>query len=289
VGSVTPAPRLNAIAGTNVFGTTNNGPTQDAQDINSSYHSLQLSAEKRMSHGLTILGSYTWSKSIDDLPNGGGVADIGADTVSTRPWDDPLRHQFDRGPSDFDHTHRFVASYVWQLPGLSGENGLLRHLFGSWELGGVVQAQTGRPFVVVSGVNNSGTGIGQDRANLIGNPYGPGACVAAKITTSSCVDWLNRASFQSNSSGAFGNIGKGSFRLPGSYTWDMGLSKNFSLTERLKLQFRAEFFNVFNRANFMDDSASLTNFQKVSSAGNFGAIQQAAEPRIGQLALKILF
>src|SRR5207245_5992615 len=112
VGSVTPSPRLNAIAGTNVFGTTNNGPTQDAQDINSSYHSLQLSAEKRMSHALTILGSYTWSKSIDDLPNGGGVADIGADTVSARPWDDPLRHQFDRGPSDFDHTHRFVASYV---------------------------------------------------------------------------------------------------------------------------------------------------------------------------------
>src|SRR6266705_1133709 len=116
VGSVTLSPRLNAIAGTNVFGTTNNGPTQDAQDINSFYHSLQLSAEKRMSHGLTILGNYTWSKSIDDLPNGGGVADVGADTVSPRPWDDPLRHQFDRGPSDFDHTHRFVASYVWQLP-----------------------------------------------------------------------------------------------------------------------------------------------------------------------------
>ncbi len=71
-------PRLNAIAGPNVFGTTNNGPTQDSQDINSFYHSLQLSAEKRMSRGLTILGSYTWSKSIDDLPNGGGVADIGA-------------------------------------------------------------------------------------------------------------------------------------------------------------------------------------------------------------------
>jgi hypothetical protein len=217
------------------------------------------------------------------------VADIGADTVSARLWDDPLRHQFDRGPSDFDHTHRFVASYVWQLPGLSGENGLLRQLFGSWELGGVISAQTGRPFVVVSGVNNSGTGIGQDRGNLIGNPYGPGACAAANITAASCVDWLNRASFQANALGTFGNIGKGSFRLPGSYTWDMGLSKNFSLTERLKLQFRAEFFNVFNRANFMDDSASLTNFQKVSSANSFGAIQQAAEPRIGQLALKILF
>src|SRR6266700_3601000 len=290
VGSVTPSPRLNAIAGTaNVFGTTNNGPTQDLQDINSFYHSLQLSAEKRMSHGLTILGNYTWSKSIDDLPNGGGVADVGADTVSPRPWDDLVRHQFDRGPSDFDHTHRFVASYVWQLPGLSKTKGVLRQVFGGWQLGGVVSAQTGRPFTVLSGVNNSGTGIGQDRANLIGAPYGPGACVAAKITTTSCVDWLNRASFQSNGSATFGNIGKGSFRLPGSYSWDMGLSKNFSFTERMKLQFRAEFFNVFNRPNFMDVSASLTNFQKLSSANSFGAIQQAADPRIGHLALKLFF
>ena len=282
-------PRLNAIAGPNVFGTTNNGPTQDAQDVNSNYHSLQLSAEKRMTHGLTILANYTWSKSIDDLPNGGGVADVGADTVSARPWDDPLRHQFDRGPSDFDHTHRFVASYVWQLPGLSRANGLLRQAFGGWELGGVVSAQTGRPFVVVSGINNSGTGIGQDRANLIGNAYSPGACAAAKITTKSCVDWLNPASFQQNASRTFGNIGKGSFRLPGSFTWDIGLSKNFSFTERWKLQFRAEFFNVFNRANFLDDTASLTNFQKLSSTNNFGAIQQAADPRIGQLALKLFF
>jgi len=285
-------PRLNAIAGSNVFGTTNNGPTQDAQDINSFYHSLQLSAEKRMSHSLTILGSYTWSKSIDDLPNGGGVADIGADTVSARPWDDPLRHQFDRGPSDFDHTHRFVASYVWQLPGLSAANRMLRQVFGSWEFGGVVSAQTGRPFTILSGasgVNSSGTGIGQDRANLVNDPYGSGACVAAKITTKPCVDWLNPASFQTNPSGTFGNIGKGSIRLPGAFTWDMDVVKNFSFTERWKLQFRAEFFNAFNRANFMDDSASLTNFQKLSSTNNFGAIQQAADPRIGQLALKLFF
>ena len=278
-------PRLNAIAGPNVFATTNNGPTQAALDINSVYHSLQLSAEKRMSHGLTILGNYTWSKSIDDLPNGGGVADVGADTVSARPWDDPLRHQFDRGPSDFDHTHRFVASYVWQLPGLSSANGLLRRTLGEWQLSGLVSAQTGRPFLVVSGNNNSGTQIGQDRANLVGNPYGSGAC--AKITTS-CVSWLNPASFQQNPSGTFGNIGKGSFRLPGSYAWDMGLFKNFSLTERWKLQFRAEFFNVFNRANFTTDSTSLTNFQKVT-ASSFGAVQEAADPRIGQLALKLFF
>ena len=77
--------------------------------------------------------------------------------------------------------------------------------------------------------------------------------------------------------------------MPGAFTWDMGLSKNFSFTERWKLQFRAEFFNAFNRANFMDDSASLTNFQKLSSTNSFGAIQQAADPRIGQLALKLFF
>ncbi len=328
-------PRLNAIAGKNVFGTTNSGPTQDSQDINSIYHSLQLSVEKRMSRGLTILGNYTYSKSIDDLPNGGGVADIGADTVSPRPWDDPLRHQFDRGLSDFDHTHRFVASYVWQLPELSGANGLVRHVFGGWQFGGLVSAQTGRPLTLLSGANGSGTGIGQDRALLCtglnpnasnappnnvstdpcvqgSRPYAPGACAAAKITTTSCVDWLNPLAFEPTTvadplkpdpknpgkfllknnpilGGLFGNVGKGSFRLPGAFTWDMGLSKNFSFTERWRLQFRAEFFNVFNRANFMDDGASLTNFQKLSSTNNFGAIQQAADPRIGQLALKLFF
>ena len=313
-------PRLNAIAGAKVFGTTNNGPTQDSQDINSSYHSLQLSVEKRMSHGLTILGNYTWSKSIDDLPNGGGVTDIGADTVSARPWDDPLRHQLDRGPSDFDHTHRFVGSYVWQLPVFSKAHGVTRQVFGGWELGGVVSAQTGRPFTVLQGINASGTGIGQDRGTFCtgagvaqdpcvagANPYAGGACAAAGITTS-CVDWLNPLAFEPgtvkvpdpNNPGkfltinnavilrTFGNVGKGRFRLPSSFTWDSGLSKNFSFTERLKLQFRAEFFNVLNHANFMGDS-SITNFQKLSSTSNFGAIQQAADPRIGQLALKLFF
>ena len=102
---------------------------QDSQDINSNYHSLQVSAEKRMTHSLTILGSYTWSKSIDDLPAGEGVT--GFDTAfSARPWDDPLRHQFDRGPSDFDHTHRFVSSFVWELPGFSGSKSFLHHAFG---------------------------------------------------------------------------------------------------------------------------------------------------------------
>jgi len=269
---------------------------QDSQDINSTYHSLQLSAEKRMTHGLTILGSYTWSKSIDDLPAGAGVT--GFDTFSARPWDDPLRHQFDRGPSDFDHTHRFVSSFVWELPGFSGSRGFLHHAFGGWQYSGLVAAQTGRPFTVLQGAELSGTGLGQDRGTLLAgvSPYGNAQCG----TTPACVSWLNKAAFATTAAtvGTYGRTGKNAFRMPGKYNWDMGLSKNFTFTERWRLQFRAEFFNVFNRVNFFDEEVasgagtqpSITNFQRLS-AGAFGTFRagQVGDPRIGQLALKVFF
>lgn len=274
--------RLNLIAGYSAFSTVQ----QDLQDINSTYHSLQLSAEKRMSRGLTILTNYTWSKSIDDLPPGAGVT--GFDTSSARPWDDPLRHQFDYGPSEFDHTHRFVASYVWELPRLGAARSLVRHTLGGWQLSGLVQAQTGRPLTVLSGVDNSRTGIGQDRAVFVGDPYGPGACARAGITAP-CKDRLNPASFAPNAVNTFGNVGKGSLRFPGFYAWDMGLSKNFNFTERWKLQFRAEFFNVFNRVNFLDDEGTVNSFSRLSTTRQFGALQQGGAPRIGQLALKLFF
>ena len=286
--------RLNTIVASlgitpsNLFGTVQ----QDAQDINSSYNSLQLSLEKRMTHGLTILGNYTWSKSIDDLAPGAGVT--GFDNSSARPWDDPLRHQFDRGPSEFDHTHRFVASFVWEIPSFSASNGFLHRALGGWQYSGVVSAQTGRPFTVLQGAELSGTQLGSDRGTLIAgvNPYLSGACP----TTAGCVSWLNKAAFASTAAslGTYGTTGKNAFRMPGYYDWDMGLFKNFTFTERWKLQFRAEFFNVFNRANFFDEGIAsqpnLGNFQKLngSTFGQFRA-GQVGDPRIGQLALKIFF
>ena len=93
-----------------------------------------------------------------------------------------------------------------------------------------------------------------------------------------------------NPAGTFGNVGKGSLRYPGYYDWDMGLGKNFKLTERIGMQFRAEFFNVFNRVNFDESSVSGTgNFLKLNSGGNFGALRSATDPRIGQLGLKLNF
>ncbi|MBS1787743.1 MAG: TonB-dependent receptor [Acidobacteria bacterium] len=283
--NLNPAPvgggnrRLNAIAGSPLFSDIQ----QDSQDVNSSYNSLQLSGERRLAGGLTILGSYTWAKSIDTLPPGAGVT--GFDTYSARPWDDPLRHPFDRGPSEFDHTHRFVGSYVWQLPKLGNSMALVRGLLGEWQLSGLVSAQTGRPITVLSGVNNSGTGIGQDRANIVGPAYGSGACAGS---TKACKDWLALPSFVNNPVGTFGTLGKGSLRFPGSFNWDMAFTKTFSFTERYKLQFRAEFFNIFNHVNF-DEGIAAGNFAKLSSKGNFGALNQATDPRIGQLALKLFF
>lgn len=254
-------------------------------DINSSYHSLQLTTERR-AKALTLTASYTWSKSIDDLPPGQGLYGFDG-TFSARPWDDPLRHAFDRGPSEFDHTHRFVSSFVYQLPMLAASNGFVNNVLGGWQFSGLVSAQTGRPITLLSGNDNSHTQLGQDRPNIIGNAYGSGACTGATIA---CRDWLNPASFVQNPAGTFGNVGKGSLRYPGYYNWDMGLGKSFKFTERVGLQFRAEFFNVFNRVNFSEDAVSGTgNFLKQSSKGNFGALKSAQDPRIGQLGLKLSF
>jgi hypothetical protein len=286
--------RLNTIVASlgitpsNLFGQVQ----QDTQDINSSYHSLQVSIEKRMTKGLTILGNYTFSKSIDDLPAGAGVT--GFDTYSARPWDDPLRHQFDRGPSEFDHTHRFVASFVYDLPGFKAANAVVRQMFGGWEYSGVVSAQTGRPFTVLQGAELSGTQIGNDRGTVVAgaDPYGKDQCG----TTPLCVSWLNKASFATTAAslGTYGTSGKNAFRMPGKYNWDMGLFKNFAVKERWRIQFRAEFFNVFNRANFFDEDIptqpNLGNFQKLNG-GSFGTFRagQVGDPRIGQLALKLFF
>src|SRR5262245_10532849 len=135
----------------------------------------------------------------------------------------PGRHDMDYGPSIFNRTHRFVASYIWSLPTVSRGSGFLRSLMDGWQLTGVTTAQTGAPVTVVAGVDRSQTGLNADRAVLTGSPYGGRACGS----TSPCVNYLDPAAFQLPPIGTFGTIRKGSLRAPGYFNSDVGVFKNF--------------------------------------------------------------
>jgi hypothetical protein len=139
---------------------------------------------------------------------------------------------------------------------------------------------SGDPLTILSGIDDSKTGLGEDRAIQVGPPKGGNSCAGI---TSFCVNFLNPSSFTTNTVlGTYGDVGKGAYTGPDLIDWDMGIFKNFRLTERFKLQFRAEFFNIFNRANLLDPGAN-------KSAGGFGSIQSASDPRIAQFALKLSF
>jgi Carboxypeptidase regulatory-like domain len=254
--------------------------SMDSQSINTSYNSLQLTLQKRFSRGLSVLANYTYSKSLDDLPVGALVRQGpgGSGSASPIPWNMAGRHQFDRGPSVFDHTHILAVSYVWDLPKWSGAGPVVRHVFGNWELSGIVSARSGDPVTILAAGNPSQTGLGGERAVQVGNPFGAKACG----NSAPCVNDLNPSSFQLPATGTVGTLGKGTVRGPGFFNWDMGIFKNIPLSERCRLQFRAEFFNIFNRTNFDDPHSTL-------GAAGFGSILGSADPRIGQLALKILF
>jgi hypothetical protein len=252
--------------------------TEADQSGNSNYNSLQVSLEKRFSRNISFSTNYTWAKSLDNVAqnyNATGPADGGSFTL---PWYFPNSNLLDRGPSDFDHQHRFVASWVWQSPRLDKMNAALRAVAGDWQLSGVFQAQSGGPLTILAGQDRSQTNLGRDRATISGEPYGSGACKNA----APCVDYLNPASFGLPAVGTFGTLGKGVFRGPGLANVDVGLFKNFPVRERLRFQFRAEFFNLFNRVNLNDPTNSV-------AAGGFGSIRGSRDPRIGQLALKLYF
>jgi hypothetical protein len=255
----------------------------------SNYHSLQVTLDKRFSHGLTVLTSYTWSRSMDDVPPGATLQSNSRGSFS-EPIYVPGFNQFEYGPSDFDYKHRLVASYVWQLPWLKRSPLLVRTIVGGWAWSGIVSLQSGDAETAYAGLDISATN-GRDRAVVTGDLTGGNACNGM----AHCVNWFNPGAFSlplpavgtaaavyASYPFKYGNAGKGSLRGPGSFNWDMGIFKNFALKERLKLQFRAEAFNALNHVNFSDPGTTI------SSTG-FGAIQSANPARIGQLALKLAF
>jgi hypothetical protein len=250
-----------------------------AQDsVSSNYHSLQAKLDKRFSHGLSFLTSYTWSHSIDGASVFFGS---GANATTIFPQDN-YNLAAERGSSDFDMRHRLSFSLNYEIPALRS---LPTPLGKGWELGAILTLQTGQPFSVLTGQGLSGTGLGNDRPNVIADPNAGPRTVQ---------QWFNTSAFVPNDPLTFGNAGRNIVSGPGYRDFDFSLLKNTKIGERMNVQFRAEFFNVVNHPSF-----ALPN--NILAAPNFGALFQTPDaaqnnvglgsggPRLLQLALKLSF
>jgi predicted porin len=255
--------------------------------VNSNYKSLQTRLEKRFSKGLSALVSYTWGQALTGAPDhistsGGGP---GFDTGVFREPQDGNNLRAEYGPSEFDITHRLVASYVWELPFGNGRRfgkdwtGATEFLLGGWQLTGINVAQSGLALTATlagSSVLNLG-GERRARPNLVGNPVLP----ESERTLNR---YFNTDAFAAFSPGtqAFGNSGIGIMRGPGYVNFDFTLAKNFRLSDHRSIQFRTELFNALNHPNF-----GPPNLQRESTG--FGQILTAGNGRIIQFGLKFYF
>jgi len=152
---------------------------------------------------------------------------------------------------------------------------------GGWQVSGITSGRSGTQLTVAAGADRSLTAIGRDRADLAPGQdvYTSGGC--ASVATP-CFSYLNLKAFATPALGSFGNLGKGVLRGPGSYNFDVSLSKNFTIRENISARFRAEAFNALNHMSLGDPTASL-------SGAGFGTIRSGSAPRVIQLALKIVF
>jgi hypothetical protein len=244
--------------------------TQYQSTAKSSFNAVELKVDKRLSHGLNGLVSYTFSHSIDDA-------------LSSNPQNSRnVSAEF--GNSSFDVSQRLVVSGLYQLPfGRNGEwlkSGPASWIVGGWAYSTIFSTQTGQYLTPVYSGNVSNTYNNADRPNLVGNPN------AGPKTTA---QWFNTAAFAKPAADTFGNAGRNIIEGPGYTDVDATLSRTFPLPRESNLQFRAEFFNVlnhpqFNPPNVTADSAS---FGVISSAE--GSSGTAESPRQIQFALRITY
>ncbi|MCA1652198.1 MAG: TonB-dependent receptor [Acidobacteria bacterium] len=253
----------------------------------SSYNSLQVRLEKRFTKGLTGMLSYTLGEALTDAPDhistsGGGA---GIDTGVFREPQDGNNLAAEYGPSEFDIRHRFVASYIWELPFGHGRrfgsnwNAPMDFIFGGWQITGINVLQSGLALTATLGgatVLNLG-GERRARPNLVGDPELP-------ESERTLQRWFNTNAFSAFSPApqAFGNAGVGIMRGPGLANFDFTLAKDFRVSDRRRVQFRTELFNAFNRPNF-----GPPNIARDSSG--FGQILTAGNARIIQFGLKFYF
>jgi hypothetical protein len=268
---------------------------------NSDYNSLQATINKRLSHGLQILAAYTFSKSIDTAGDSLGSAAFGAygsPVFGQQVFNDQHNLAAQRGPSDFDRTHRFVLSYTWTLPQPVNGNRLLS----GWAFSGVVTLQSGLPFSIYDSA--AGTLFGPATTFTTGS-LAPGATVQDAIkngnVSSRVNQFFNTSAFVpatlihagglidgqfpvSGDGTIFGSLGRNILRGPDQHNFDAALIKRTKLTEQVGVVFRWEVFNILNHPNFANPASN------VSSPSTFGKISaMSVNPRIMQYGLKLEF
>ncbi|MEZ5361737.1 MAG: TonB-dependent receptor [Bryobacterales bacterium] len=238
---------------------------------NAHYDSLQASFRQRLAHGFTINGSYTFSKSIDeisdDIFNPTAVALVNSNN-----------RRLDRGASSFNAPHIFVLSYLWDLPQTQRFGWVGKQVINGWQMSGITRFDAGSPITITAGSDTNLDGNANDRADLVGDPH----LADNRSRDAKLAEYFNTDAFARPATGTFGTAGRGILYSPGAQTWNLSALKNFAVREGQKLQFRAELFSAFNHPNFASPNTVLSN-------PNFGRILGASGARVVQFGLKYLF
>jgi len=240
---------------------------------NSNYHALQVDANRRFSHGLSLRGVYTWSKALDDGDSLNSTAAANAPGLVSNPFN--LRADY--GLATYDVRQIAVINGVYTLPFGHGQTfggsleGWKSVAASGWSVNSIVTIQAGFPFTPQLSYNPSNNGDTRNPVRPFANPDFTGPVILGKPS-----QWFNPNAFLAPppNSGFYGNLGRGTLIGPGLATWDFSVGKETTLRERMGLQFRAEIFNLLNRANF--STPSLIIFTPSGVSGTAGAISSTS-------------
>ena len=258
--------------------------------VNSNYNALQVTLTRKMTRGLAFTSAYTWSHSLDfrsswHALSSGGSADWQNSYGSSGYSMDPNNIGLEYGNSNFDIRQRWAASVVWELPWLKDQHGPAGKIFGGWQTNYEISLQSGFPFTVGARADYNGDGSPSDRPDQpsFGNtyPFQPGDFLQGSAADGQSLMQTMAGDFPAPD-GRDGTLGRNTFPGPGIAEVDFSLFKKIAITERVGLDFRAEFFNLFNRVNLYPPVANLRD-------SNFGLSQQAFDPRVIQFGLRLTF
>ncbi|MGB8985377.1 MAG: TonB-dependent receptor, partial [Candidatus Sulfotelmatobacter sp.] len=254
--------------------------------VDSNYNAAQITLTKRMTHGFSFLTNFTWARELDDFAPAGGSPYLTNSCSCGR--------YFDYGPSDDDLNKTFKANGEYVVPRV-GVPKAVDKIVNGWELSGTVGWQTGFPFSIFSGQDNSLSGMLGDRADLAVSSVQQAILGSGRSHAAQVQEWFNTSAFVPNAIGTFGDTGKNILRGPRYFDADLAAVKNAQITERVAMEFRAEFFNAFNNVNFGRPDGNLadlgatfgeiTGMAGSSSSNTYGT----AQPRIIQFAMKFSF